>query len=651
MKIQQLFSGVCISALLLLTSMHAKADNIGYSVFFIPKDLVKNANSVCRVDEREFELKSAGEAIFRRKYAITILNESAARYAEFTQHYNRFFEIREITGTLYDANGEAIKKVKRKDIQDQTGMDDASLVDESRFKVHNFYYKQYPYTVEYEVELRYNGTLFYPEWFPQWREYYSVQQSSYTFSCPEDYQFRYKALQLAQQPEIKTDKGRKIYSWNVKNLPAIVREPYSPGLRNIAPLLLVGPSAFEMQSYKGNMSSWADLGAFFAGLKKDRDILPDPVKAKVKELAGSTKDPYEKVQRLYEYMQANTRYISIQLGIGGWQPFDAKYVAEKKYGDCKALTNYMYSLLKEAGIKSYYAAIASGDYREDIVTDFPSSQFNHVILCVPILKDTMWLECTSQTESFGYLGSFTGNRHALLVDETGSRLARTTAYKASDNRQERTIKARLTEAGELELEAATRYTGTQHERFLGFIHYLSGEKVKERLQEVLDFPTYEVVNFDYKLAKGRIPAVSEQLKINVRNYATMSGKRLFLLPNIMSRDGRKLNMDSVRKQPVVMLTSYVDIDTIQLALPAGFKAESMPKPTRLESDFGTYYSETKVEAGQLLYYRRIEQRDGVYPPEKYKDLVSFQEAVYKADRSRLVLVKSETQEAPAKKAF
>ena len=634
---------------ILATGMVRAGDNIGYSVLFIPKELLKNANSVCRMDEREFEIRNAGEAVYRHKFAITILNQNGAPYAEFVEFYDRFIDIRDISGTLYDANGAVVRKVKKKDIRDQSATGDQSLADDSRVRVHNFYYSQYPYTIEYEVEFRYSGTMFYPEWFPQWREYFSVQQSSYTVICPEDYQFRFKARQLNQEPIKEVLKGRASYKWEIKNQPAIVREPYAPGLRNIAPLLQLGPTGFEMQNYKGDMSNWKDFGAFFANLKKGRDVLPDNVKATVHELTDRVADPYEKIQKLYKYLQDNTRYISIQLGIGGWQPFDARYVAEKKYGDCKALTNYMYSLLKEANISSYYAAISAGSGREDIFTDFPSSQFNHVILCVPLAKDTVWLECTSQTEACGFLGSFTQNRHALLVDEQGSRLAKTTSYDANDNRQERRIKAKLTEDGGLRMEVQSRYTGIQQERYDHIIHNLSAEKVKEYLQDVLDFPTYEVMDFKYESQKSRIPVVDEKLVIDVRGYATMSGKRLFLIPNIMSRDGRKLSVDSVRRSPVVLRSAYTDIDTIELELPKGFRAESTPRASSIESPFGSYFSEVKLEGERLTYYRKIVQHEGSYSPETYKDLVSFQEAVYKADRARLVLVKQ--AEEPAKKGF
>ena len=137
--------------------------------------------------------------------------------------------------------------------------------------------------------------------------------------------------------------------------------------------------------------------------------------------------------------------------------------------------------------------------------------------------------------------------------------------------------------------------------------------------------------------------------IDVRGYATISGKRLFLVPNIMSRDGRKLSVDSFRRSPVVLRSAYTDIDTIELELPKGFRAESTPRPSSIESPFGSYFSEVKLDGDRLTYYRKIVQHEGSYPPESYKDLVSFQEAVYKADRARLVLVKQ--AEEPAKKAF
>jgi len=76
--------------------------------------------------------------------------------------------------------------------------------------------------------------------------------------------------------------------------------------------------------------------------------LPDNIKKEVHELTDNLKDVRQKVYVLYDFLQKNTHYINVSLGIGGWQPFPADYVAIKRYGDCKALSNYMVALLKEA---------------------------------------------------------------------------------------------------------------------------------------------------------------------------------------------------------------------------------------------------------------------------------------------------------------
>ncbi|MET0393906.1 MAG: DUF3857 domain-containing protein [Chitinophagaceae bacterium] len=635
---------LCVLLVLCVMLVQARAGD-EYAVFLIDPALKKNSNVVKRVDDRQFVLKNPGEAWFKRKYVLTVFNEKGDEQAEFTQLYNKFIEIRSIEGSLYDAFGKELKRVKNKDIQDLSGVDDNSLMDDSRYKSHSFYYKVYPYTVCYEVELKYNGTMFYPEWFPQSRSLMGVEESRFDFSCPENYEFRYKAFRYDKDPVVTRDKGTKTYTWQVKNLPAFIGEPYSPGIRQLAPLVLFGPTEFEMQGYKGNMRNWQDLGKFIYSLKQGRDELPADVKQAVHQLTDQLSDPSEKVKALYGYLQQNTRYISIQLGIGGWQPFDAKFVAAKKYGDCKALSNYMYALLKEAGIPSNYTVIKAGEGEEDIFSDFPSSQFNHVILSVPLSRDTLWLECTDQFRAPGYMGGFTGNREALVIDENGGRLVRTPAYKMQDNLQVRNIKAVLGDDGTLRAQVTGRYTGMQQDELQWTLHRFTKEKMKEQLHEQFDFATYEVEQFGYKENRGVLPEIDESLTITVSNYATITGRRLFIVPNVMTRSSQKLTADSTRKYEVQLTMEYRDVDTVVIDLPKGYEVEALPKDVMVTSPFGRYYSAVKLADNQLVYYRTMERFSGRYPASQYGELVKFYETIHKADRNRVVLVKNEPLKA------
>ena len=121
-------------------------------------------------------------------------------------------------------------------------------------------------------------------------------------------------------------------------------------------------------------------------------------------------------------MQDNTRYISVQYGIGGWEPENAMAVDQLGYGDCKALTNYTMALLKTQGIDSYYTVLYGG-VKRDMNPEFTMMQGNHAILNVPTEDSTdIWLECTSQTNPFNYLGDFTDDRYALRIGENGGEI-------------------------------------------------------------------------------------------------------------------------------------------------------------------------------------------------------------------------------------
>ncbi len=152
----------------------------------------------------------------------------------------------------------------------------------------------------------------------------------------------------------------------------------------------------------------------------------------------------------------------------------------------------------------------------------------------------MWLECTSQTESPGYMGSFTGDRKALLIDENGGHVVNTPNYSANDNLQLRTADAVIDADGNLDANVKTKYTGIQQEFAHMLIHEASKDFRDKYLNDVLNLPTYQVDKSNYDEESGRIPVVNEYLHITSNAYAIVSGKRLFVSPNLFNKSGTKL---------------------------------------------------------------------------------------------------------------
>lgn len=614
-----------------------------YAVSKISPALKTNANAVLRFEDIKFEIHSTKEAIETNHYVITVLNENGDKWAQFAEYYDRLRQVNAVEGNLYDANGKQLKKMKSKDLQDFGGTGESSLVEDNRIKAHNFYYRVYPYTIEYNIEIRYNHTMFFPDWVPVGGEKLSVEQSHFSIICPSNYQFRYKEFNYSGNPTITAEKNKTITTWDATNIPAIVKETACPRWHELTTMVITGPTDFQLGDYKGNMNTWQNYGKFLYALKSGRDNLPDNIKRQVHNLTDATTDVKKKIGILYEYLQKNTRYISIQLGIGGWQPFDAMSVATKGYGDCKALSNYMFSLLKEAGIRSDYTLVLSGDDQNYMTDDFPSNQFDHVILFVPVDKDTIWLECTSQTLPAGYLGAFTADKYALAIEESGGKLVHTPRYGLKDNLQLRKLKATLSEDASLTAEVNTSYSGLEQDDVHGIINNLSKDKVKEYLQKKLDFPTYDLDKFEYKENKSIIPEVGENLDLYISNYASITGKRLFIVPNVMSRSYSKLHADEERKFDIVLHDEFKQVDTVEIEIPKGYEPESIPQSVNVEGKFGKYSSTTKLVGNKIFYYRLREQYSGIFPAKDYADLVKYYDSIYKADRNKLVFIKKETR--------
>ncbi|QJD80838.1 DUF3857 domain-containing transglutaminase family protein [Spirosoma rhododendri] len=616
-----------------------------YQSSTLPDALRENAHSVVRRHETQFIVKSPGEATKRVRRVVTVLDEQGDDQAVQVAGYDKLSAIDEFTGALYDASGTLIRKLKKADIADQSSQSTQGFYDDQRYRSASFPKQPgYPYTVEFVLETTEKNLMLYPTWIPQNDEHLSVEQATFTVQMPKGLTLRHKAVNISAPVSVSTTSdGRQSFTWTLANLPALVLEPLSPPAREQLPIVYTAPSAFDVQRYSGNLSTWRDLGRFYHTLNAGRDQLPEAVQQEVVDLVKSEPTTAGKVARIYRHLQDHTRYVSIQLGIGGWQTIDAASVAKSHYGDCKALTNYMKAMLTVAGIPAYPVLVRAGENESDARIDFPSFQFNHVVLCVPNGRDTTFLECTNNLMPPGYMSDFTGNRHGLLVLPDGGRIIQMPVYRPADNRQQRQIQVTIGSDGTATAAVRTHYTGLQHDTYAQAMHALSHDEQRNWLIKRISIPSFELGAFGYKAEVGPLPAVTENLSLTARQWAKTSGSRLFLPLNLLSAQTTvPPTLSTPRRTPLVMNTNYdyEDTDTVVYQVPEGYAPEFKLDPTVIESAFGRYSAQVAVEGKKVTYIRRMSMHGGRYPATTYTDWVAFRRKVARADRAQLVFVKS-----------
>ena len=624
-----------ISALFLLQAQAQIAEINPLAASRISADLKKNAHAVVRQYDLTFEVKNKGEAIETEHKVVTLLDEKAAHYSEPLFAYDKIREIDDIEATVYDGSGKLVRKMKKKDIDDFKPYEEG--VDDGRCKRITFPRLPFPYTVEYTVKTHHKGLLHYPIFAPQRHFNEAVEKSVYTITKSDDVKLKFKELNI---PKGSSSQEGNTSRWSIEKVNALVHEPFTSALLDPLPEVWTTPDVFSVGGFSGKFDSWLNYGKFQAELNKGRMELPQTVVNEVRKLVEDCSDDYCKIERIYKKLQNTTRYFSIQLGIGGWQPIAATDVDRRKYGDCKALSNYMLAMLRAVHIEGQYVVIKAGDDNQIQYPDFPNAYFNHVIACVPMKNDTVWLECTSQTAACGYLGTFTDNRPALLIAPEGGHLVQTPVYDEKTNFIRRNIKLMLNTEGGAQLKATSVYSGTKQELASRLSEY-GADIRKKYMYEKLGINDFEIKNLIFKKQLSRLPTIEEQLDLDIRQLGSASGKRQFIPVNLLSAWKETFATDSTRRFDVQADSrGFTQIDSITITIPTGFKAESLPEPLSIKSLFGQYdLTAQLLDKNNVLIKRKFVVTNKIFPAKNQIELAVFFKQVAKADKVKMVLVK------------
>lgn len=606
----------------------------------IPDSLRENANTIVKTDKTLIQVLSVRNMLISKKKTVIVLNEQGLSSIEGDLYYDNSTKIKNVEAIIYDKSGKEIKKLKRKDFFDHSVADGFSVFSDNRALTLNYVATEYPFTIELNSETETSNTGFVTTWYPITGYAQSLMKSEYRITYPYDLKLKYKEYNLDKFKAVKTAKGTELV-FVLENVPALKYEEYAPGFTKLIPYVRFGFGKFSLEGTDGVADNWKDFGLWMNDkLLQDVQELPLETQNTIKKLVENEKSPIEKAKKIYRYVQDKTRYVSIQVGIGGWKPMKAADVDRLGYGDCKALSNYTKSLLNVVGIPSYYTVIYGGKEKENLQNDLVSIQGNHAILTVPDNGQYYFLECTSQVYPFAYQGKFTDDRYALIVKPDGGELVKTNDIPDKDNAQQSKGRYTIDPEGNFSGEIAIRSGGTQYEN-----KYLMERKSKEDQERFYkhyfsNINNLKINKVQFENDRDKVIFL-ENIAVQAERYATISGERMLFPVNAFNVSRELPQRYRNRKLPFEIGRGYHDYDEVTVQLPEGFSVEGLPQNIALKTKFGEYKTDYKLEGkDKLLAIRSVTIFRGYYAKEEYEDFRKFQELIARNDNAKISLIKN-----------
>ncbi len=602
---------------------------------------MRKADAVILSYDMTFDMASQSSGTMKVCRKVLVMNRKGLASALFNVYTDSFRSLSSFSGRI-EAGGKTLRKMKSPDLNTvllADGMATDAFV--------SFYEPNapYPFTVEYEYEVSYRkGFVSFPAFIPVSAPDVSIVQASYTLSVPSQTQIQYNA---SAEPVKSADGKKDIYRWRFDGYSGYVYEHLIPDLLDFVPYVYSGPVAFEYAGTSGSLSDWKDLGVWLYGLQKGLVTVPAELKTKVEALTSGLDSDRAKIKTLYDYLRENTRYVSIQLGIGGFRPFPVETVYKTGFGDCKALSVYMQALLDVAGIKSDYLIVNTDE--KDLLAGFHTpGQMNHAMLCIPMESDTLWIECTNPRYPLGYRHDAIAGHQVVLVKEDGGELVRVKSYPDSLRLRSESVEVRLDADGRASCKGSRRLLLDNAEAYIGFRTLDSKAQFNAIMSGNSLNPTdfsITSVNDNYndwvnmKPGEEYVPEVTVGYAYDVTDYAKASGDRIFMPLNPFAK---RISTDrSARVNDMERKYATTMSDTVRLVLPSGYIPESLPSSDRIESPFGSFVTEVAYDEkeGSITLVQTISLFAGRFPKEAYADYRTFARSVSRAYDGRIVLVK------------
>lgn len=528
----------------------------------------------CDVDENKF-------SIWHSK-SVTVLNERGSEFGNSFAREGKFSRVKSISVRVTDSQGKEIYKKSKKDFDRFCGYGSSGTL----YTDDCYYYlkaqaQSYPYTVETEYEIAFKSLFFWKG--KEFQTRAPVTTASYTLTIPRSLEFDFKLYGLDIEPTVE-DIGRSKhrYTWLATDLPGLKDVTHLPPGENDPARLVFAPQAMKFGRYQVTSCDWDAIGHWYEQmslkkyLPKKQQFWPTD-KEKIPLLIDS----------LFQQVTDKVRYVAVQIGIGGWQPYDAALTASRGYGDCKDMATLLVSNLRNRGIRAYQALINT---RRVGLTDveFPQYTFNHVITVAVTETDTIWMDATCNNCPAGTLPAGDQNLWALVASNRGGQLWKTQASTCEDNVSERTTEWHVDADLNCTFHSKLKVTGAPARYFRSILDGMTADETRifiskwfRGADKKFEITSYKVVSADQQ--GGQV-----EITVDAKLYrpARLIGDKVYCNPFSLAALG-KLEMTRLKNRTFPLHRYYPSkqIDIISVSWDDALNVDSVLLPGEESLDY------------------------------------------------------------------
>lgn len=606
------------------------------ALLFLPVSLWAQTAGEVLFDRQEVIVTSPTDMKYHVNRKVQINNDTGTYLGMFKGYTDAFSSISDFSGKV-ESGGKVVKKIKKSDIYTVNYTE--SLADDTKINTYDPEVTLFPYTVEYDYTIVYKkGIIGFPAFSPVMAFDTPVKEGMYHLSVPSDMDIQYTAW---TEPMVNHYDKTNEYLWELNDFKPVKKEHNMPSLSGMLPMVKARPVNFKYLGTEGSQADWNSVGRWLFEIMPADEPLPDDLKATVHKLTDDCPDDLAKLRALYGYLKEKTRYVSIQFGLGGFSPSAPSAVHKKAYGDCKALSFFMKSLLAEAGVESEYLGLDTG---KGLSESQPGvGTMDHAMLMVPLQNDTVWVECTNPRLPLGYRHEDIAGKQVLLVKSSGGELVAVPSYSDTLTVRSSTYNVKFQADGSALVDVHDVFRLDESEPYMS-VRDIKQDELVGRLSKYYAVQTDDkkilsiADNFqDYAGFPGFIPEVSVDWSFHSRKYGSQNAD-MILLPVVL-KNSRMSTQKSARINDIVFKSPYCEKNILNLSIPDGYSLEFLPEPVSLKSAFADYSLEYDNKGNVLTVTETLKIRQCTLPASEYDSYRSFNKSYSKAMQAKIILKK------------